>query len=234
MGLTIATGFVVDDAIVVIENITRHIEGGMPAMRAALKGVAKVVATREGFALKLSGMRAAAVLARPIEEQAVELGRKPHCRDMQAERRLALRRPAVDSHDPAQQATVAPGRLQSGADREPAVRRIDRGGDRPGRGVRLLAARAPADFIETGPAQPATRRQEGQRLQEIGLARAVGADQHDGLGAAIEAELAIVAEIGQAKLAHGKDGRRSAGCGVGREGKSADRRRRHTRIGMST
>ena len=31
MGLTIATGFVVDDAIVVIENITRHIENGMPA-----------------------------------------------------------------------------------------------------------------------------------------------------------------------------------------------------------
>ena len=38
MGLTIATGFVVDDAIVVIENITRHIENGMPAMRAALQG----------------------------------------------------------------------------------------------------------------------------------------------------------------------------------------------------
>jgi hypothetical protein len=71
-------------------------------------------------------------------------------------------------------------------------------------------------------------------FQKLRLARAVGADQHDGLGAAIEAELAVVAEIGQAKLAHGKDGRRSAGCGVGREGKSADWRRRHTRIGMST
>ena len=33
MALTIATGFVVDDAIVVIENITRHIEGGMKPMR---------------------------------------------------------------------------------------------------------------------------------------------------------------------------------------------------------
>ena len=30
MALTIATGFVVDDAIVVIENITRHLEAGMP------------------------------------------------------------------------------------------------------------------------------------------------------------------------------------------------------------
>ncbi len=37
MALTIATGFVVDDAIVVIENITRHIENGMPPMQAALK-----------------------------------------------------------------------------------------------------------------------------------------------------------------------------------------------------
>src|SRR5580658_4675818 len=42
MGLTIATGFVVDDAIVVIENITRHIESGMPAMRAALKGAEEI------------------------------------------------------------------------------------------------------------------------------------------------------------------------------------------------
>ena len=38
MALTIATGFVVDDAIVVIENITRHLESGMKPMQAALKG----------------------------------------------------------------------------------------------------------------------------------------------------------------------------------------------------
>jgi multidrug efflux pump len=42
MALTIATGFVVDDAIVVIENITRHMEGGMPPMEAALKGAQEV------------------------------------------------------------------------------------------------------------------------------------------------------------------------------------------------
>src|SRR3984957_18641839 len=42
MGLTIATGFVVDDAIVVIENITRHIEDGMQPMRAALKGAEEI------------------------------------------------------------------------------------------------------------------------------------------------------------------------------------------------
>ena len=38
MALTISTGFVVDDAIVVLENVTRHIEAGMPRMRAALHG----------------------------------------------------------------------------------------------------------------------------------------------------------------------------------------------------
>ena len=42
MSLTIATGFVVDDAIVVIENITRHIESGMKPMEAALKGSAEI------------------------------------------------------------------------------------------------------------------------------------------------------------------------------------------------
>ncbi|HEX4986232.1 MAG TPA: MdtB/MuxB family multidrug efflux RND transporter permease subunit [Burkholderiales bacterium] len=38
MALTIATGFVVDDAIVMIENISRHIEEGVPPLEAALKG----------------------------------------------------------------------------------------------------------------------------------------------------------------------------------------------------
>jgi len=38
MALTISTGFVVDDAIVMIENISRYIEEGMSPMRAALKG----------------------------------------------------------------------------------------------------------------------------------------------------------------------------------------------------
>src|SRR5580704_11914775 len=42
MALTIATGFVVDDAIVVIENITRHLEGGMKPMQAALKGAEEI------------------------------------------------------------------------------------------------------------------------------------------------------------------------------------------------
>jgi multidrug efflux pump len=42
MALTISTGFVVDDAIVMIENISRYIEAGDPPMEAALKGAAQI------------------------------------------------------------------------------------------------------------------------------------------------------------------------------------------------
>jgi multidrug efflux pump len=42
MALTIATGFVVDDAIVVIENITRHLEDGVPPLRAAIIGASEI------------------------------------------------------------------------------------------------------------------------------------------------------------------------------------------------
>jgi multidrug efflux pump len=42
MALTISTGFVVDDAIVVIENVTRYLEQGMRPMEAALKGAREV------------------------------------------------------------------------------------------------------------------------------------------------------------------------------------------------
>jgi multidrug efflux pump len=42
MALTISTGFVVDDAIVVIENITRHLEAGMRPFPAAIKGASEI------------------------------------------------------------------------------------------------------------------------------------------------------------------------------------------------
>jgi len=42
MALTVATGFVVDDAIVVLENITRHVEQGMKPLQAALRGAREV------------------------------------------------------------------------------------------------------------------------------------------------------------------------------------------------
>ena len=42
MALTVATGFVVDDAIVVMENITRHLEGGMEPFAASLQGAKEI------------------------------------------------------------------------------------------------------------------------------------------------------------------------------------------------
>ncbi len=42
MALTISTGFVVDDAIVMVENISRYIEEGQPPMQAALKGAEQI------------------------------------------------------------------------------------------------------------------------------------------------------------------------------------------------
>src|SRR5450432_2865057 len=42
MALTVATGFVVDDAIVVVENITRHLEKGLSPLEAALKGAEEI------------------------------------------------------------------------------------------------------------------------------------------------------------------------------------------------
>jgi multidrug efflux pump len=53
MALTIATGFVVDDAIVVLENVSRHIEEGMPPMKAAIQGAGEVGFTVLSMSLSL-------------------------------------------------------------------------------------------------------------------------------------------------------------------------------------
>ncbi len=69
MALTIATGFVVDDAIVVIENITRHIEEGIPPMQAALQGAGEI-----GFTVMTISMSLIAVFI-PILLMAGIVGR---------------------------------------------------------------------------------------------------------------------------------------------------------------
>ncbi len=53
MGLTIAVGFVVDDAIVMLENIYRHIEAGMAPREAALKGASEIGFTIISISLSL-------------------------------------------------------------------------------------------------------------------------------------------------------------------------------------
>src|SRR5256714_9260030 len=53
MAMTIATGFVVDDAIVVVENITRHLEAGMKPKEAALLGAKEIGFTVMSISLSL-------------------------------------------------------------------------------------------------------------------------------------------------------------------------------------
>ena len=53
MALTIAVGFVVDDAIVMLENIYRHVEEGMPPFQAAIKGAGEVGFTIVSISISL-------------------------------------------------------------------------------------------------------------------------------------------------------------------------------------
>ena len=53
MALTIATGFVVDDAIVVLENTTRHMEMGATALQAALLGAKEITFTVMSMSISL-------------------------------------------------------------------------------------------------------------------------------------------------------------------------------------
>jgi multidrug efflux pump len=53
MALTIATGFVVDDAIVVIENISRHLQKGVPPLQASLQGAKEIGFTVISISLSL-------------------------------------------------------------------------------------------------------------------------------------------------------------------------------------
>ncbi len=56
MALTISTGFVVDDAIVVIENVTRYLEKGMRPMEAALEGAQEIGFTVLSISLSLTAV----------------------------------------------------------------------------------------------------------------------------------------------------------------------------------
>jgi multidrug efflux pump len=69
MALTVATGFVVDDAIVVIENISRLVEAGMPRLQATLQGAREV-----GFTVLAMGSALVAVFI-PILLMAGMIGR---------------------------------------------------------------------------------------------------------------------------------------------------------------
>ena len=87
--------------------------------------------------------------------------------------------------------------FDAGTERRQAQRALDLGGDRP-RAVAL----AECDFLERGAAQTAAGREEGNGLDQIGFAGAIGTDQHDGLRADLERRRVVVAEISQREPAN--------------------------------
>ncbi|HET8575709.1 MAG TPA: efflux RND transporter permease subunit [Methylomirabilota bacterium] len=79
MALTLAVGFVVDDAIVVLENIVRHMEAGMPRMEAAIKGANEIGFTIVSMTLSLAAvflpvLFMGGVVGRLLHEFAVVIG----------------------------------------------------------------------------------------------------------------------------------------------------------------
>jgi multidrug efflux pump len=78
IALTISTGFVIDDAVVVVENITRHLETGISRTQAALRGVAEVGFTVLSISISLVAvfipiLFMTAILGRMFREFAVTL-----------------------------------------------------------------------------------------------------------------------------------------------------------------
>jgi HAE1 family hydrophobic/amphiphilic exporter-1 len=79
MALTLAVGFVVDDAIVMLENIVRHIEAGMDPMAAALKGSREITFTIMSMTISLVAVFIpvffmAGVIGRVFHEFAIVIG----------------------------------------------------------------------------------------------------------------------------------------------------------------
>jgi Cation/multidrug efflux pump len=78
MALTIATGFVVDDAVVVLENIARHMEMGRSRLQAALEGTKEVAFTVFSISLSLIGvflpiLLMGGIIGRPFREFTITL-----------------------------------------------------------------------------------------------------------------------------------------------------------------
>ena len=79
LAMTLATGFVVDDAIVVLENIVRHLEKGMSPMEAALKGSREIGFTIVSMTISLAAvfipvLFMGGILGRLLNEFAVVIG----------------------------------------------------------------------------------------------------------------------------------------------------------------
>ncbi len=95
MALTIATGFVVDDAIVVLENISRHLEAGMKPLQAALQEPRGRLYRAVDESVAGGGVPAAAADGRPARPPAARVRRHP----VGGDRHLAGGLPHPDADD---------------------------------------------------------------------------------------------------------------------------------------
>jgi hypothetical protein len=120
---------------------------------------------------------------------------------------------------------------------------LDPPGGEIDRAARPLDARArapgpaadPVDRGEVGPAQTPTRAEERDRLQKVGLARAVGAGQHHRPRVDLQTQPRIGAEVAQRQPTHRRErGPRDRLRPATRTARRVQGERHHTRIGIST
>ena len=124
---------------------------------------------------------------------------------MLGQRRRPAGEGAVDLHQPA----LAPGLgglagIAAGADLNGIVAAADRGRHAPG--AAALGADHAVDLGQAGLAQAAARHQEGDGLQQVGLAGAVRAGQHHGTAIDRQRAMAVVAEVGERQPAEPERG----------------------------
>ena len=117
MALTISTGFVVDDAIVVIENINRHLEAGMRPMQAALLGATEIGFTVLSISVSLVAVFIPILLMGGHRRAAVPRVRGD---DRVGDRRLAGRLADHDADDVRQAASRPRTRRSTDASTAPA------------------------------------------------------------------------------------------------------------------
>jgi multidrug efflux pump len=92
MALTISTGFVVDDAIVMIENISRYIEEGEDPMEAALKGAEQIGFTIVSLTVSLIAVLIPLLFMGDVVGRLFRDSRRHHCH-------FRSRIPDPDPHD---------------------------------------------------------------------------------------------------------------------------------------
>ena len=162
---------------------------------------------------------------RAIEEQAVHGRGQPQGAHHLGERRLAARRLAVDAQGPPRRSL----RRRAGAERDRTAIAVELDGDAP---ARLRRRRAAAQVGERRGPQAAPGSHHGERLEQAGLARAIGPEQGDRALIEIQDNPGETAKIRDREPLDGEGGQGFRGHPVLHGG--AWQTHPHTRMGIST